>query len=63
MADAALVTDPARLLDDIRSKSLADADRERLVNEYLARLIAVVESGSVFDDSETQLRRPHFGRR
>ena len=29
--------DRETLLDDIRSMNVADADRERLVNEYLAR--------------------------
>ncbi len=34
--------DTEQLLDDIKSMSLADADREKLVNFYLQRLINVV---------------------
>ena len=35
--------DARKLLDDIASMSVADIDRERLVNRYLDALIRVVE--------------------
>ena len=39
-----------KLLDDIKSMSVADIDRERLVNAYLDALIRVVEPAEKAQD-------------
>jgi hypothetical protein len=41
---ADVAPDARKLLDDIRSMSVAHTDRERLVNQYLAVLIRAVEA-------------------